>query len=174
MGGSTHIGDGKVVTVHYKLSTPGGELLVDTSADEEPMSYLHGAENIVPGLERQLAGRQVGETLTAIVTPDEGYGERDDEAVQELPREAFPDDMQLEEGMQLTAEDDEGNLTPLYVREIFEDHVVVDMNHPLAGQTLHYEVTVVGIRDATEEERAHGHSHDEDGHGDHDCDHDHG
>jgi FKBP-type peptidyl-prolyl cis-trans isomerase SlyD len=164
MGGSNKVADGKVVTVHYKLSIAGGEQVVDTTADEEPMSYLHGAENIVPGLERQLEGRQVGETVQAVVTPDEGYGERDEDALQQIPRDAFPDDLELETGMQLTAEDEDGELMPLYVTEIHDDHVVVDTNHPLAGETLHYEVTIVGIRDATDEEREHGHAHGEGGH----------
>lgn len=171
MAGSNRVEDGKIVTVHYKLSIEGGEPVLDSTEDGDPMSYLHGADNIVPGLERELAGRSVGEVVTAVVAPDDGYGDRDDDAIQEIPRDAFPPDLELEPGMQLTAEDDDGNLTPMFVQSLAADHVVVDLNHPLAGKTLRYEVTIVGVRDATDDERAHGHAHGPDGH-DHDHDHD--
>ncbi len=161
---ATTVADGKGVTLHYKLSLEGDELVVDTEADEEPMSYLHGAGNLVPGLEDALTGKAVGEVVKVVVSPEDGYGDHDPDAVDEVPRDAFPADLELEVGMQLTAEDEDGNLTPCMVMELHDDHVIVDMNHPLAGEVLHYEVRILEVRDATAEEREHGHVHGEGGH----------
>ncbi|MEY2980039.1 MAG: FKBP-type peptidyl-prolyl cis-trans isomerase [Planctomycetota bacterium] len=168
MSGSQRVQSGKVVTVHYRLTLDGVDEVVDSTEGDEPMAYLHGADNIVPGLEAALEGLGVGETITVTLAPEDAYGEREPDAIQEIPHDAFPDDLEVEVGMQLTAEDEDGELTPLYVRAIAEDHVVVDTNHPLAGETLRYEVTIVGVRDATESEREHGHAHGEDGHAEHD------
>ena len=165
---SPAVADGMVVTLHYRLSLDDDELIVDTEADNEPMSYLHGASNVIPGQETALAGRVVGDVVTTVIEPEQGYGEADPDAVDEVPRDAFPDDLELEVGLQLTAEDEDGNLTPCVVMELHDDHVVVDMNHPLAGETLHYVVKILEVRDATDEEREHGHVH---GEGDHDHDH---
>lgn len=168
MSGSNRVQDGKVVLVHYRLTLDGVEDVVDSTEGDEPMAYLHGADNIVPGLERALEGLGVGETIAVTLQPEDAYGEREPDAIQEIPHDAFPDDLEVEVGMQLTAEDEDGELTPLYVRAIAEDHVVVDTNHPLAGETLRYEVTIVEIRDATDSEVEHGHAHGADGHDHHD------
>ena len=168
MSGSHRVQDGKVVLVHYRLTLDGVDEVVDSTEGDEPMAYLHGADNIVPGLERALEGLGIGETIAVTLEPGDAYGEREPDAIQEIPHDAFPDDLEIEVGMQLTAEDEDGELTPLYVRAIAEYHVVVDTNHPLAGETLRYEVTIVDIRDATESEVEHGHAHGGDGHDHHD------
>lgn len=150
---------GKVVFFHYTLTDETGEI-IDSSEGSEPLPYLHGAGNIVPGLERQMVGRQVGDRFRAVVPPEEGYGVPEGPGPQAIPREAFPEDAELEEGMQFMAEDEEGNAMPLWVVSLEEaDVVIVDQNHPLAGVTLHFDVQITELRDATEDELAHGHPH---------------
>jgi FKBP-type peptidyl-prolyl cis-trans isomerase SlyD len=157
------IADGKVVSIHYTLKDGEGEIL-DSSEGHDPLLYLHGAGNIVPGLERGLLGRTVGEDLEVIVGPDEGYGDRDPAAIRQVPRDAFPDDVELEAGMQFMAEAPDGDVRPVWIAEVEGDVVTVDFNHPLAGTTLHFAVKVAEIRDATAEETEHGHPHGAGGH----------
>jgi len=154
---------GKVVSFHYTLRNPDGEV-VDTSDGDEPLAYLHGSSNIVSGLEAQLVGHAVGDKLQAVVPAREGYGEKSGPGPQGVPREAFPADAELEVGMNFVAETDDGNEVMLWVVEIGEEEVLVDDNHPLAGVTLHFDVEVVEIRDATDEEKTHGHPHGPGGH----------
>lgn len=162
----------KVATIDYTLTDEAGELL-DSSEDDGPLSYLHGFGNIVPGLEAALEGKSVGDSLKVRVAPSEGYGDRDERLVQTLPRNRFPDG-DIEVGTRFHAES-RGESRVLTVTAVGERGVTVDGNHPLAGRTLSFEVTVRDIRDATEEELEHGHAHDGHGHGhDHDHDHDHG
>ena len=152
------VGAGKVVSIHYKLTLDGGEE-VDSSAGRDPLDYLHGHQNIVVGLEKALDGKAVGEEVAVTVAPGEGYGERSEDAIQEVPRGAFPDDADLRPGVVFQAVDE--NQTPLMGRidAVTDDRVRVDFNHPLAGQNLHFEVSVVSVRPATEEEQQHGHAH---------------
>lgn len=157
------IGENKVVGFHYTLSNDKGETL-ESSNSSEPMSYLHGAENIVPGLERQMVGHTVGDKFSAEVPPDEGYGERDESAAQAVPRSSFPDDVEIEPGAQFTAEAPDGSLMPVWVTAVDATTVHIDRNHPLAGETLRFQIEVVSIRDATKEEIAHGHPHGPGGH----------
>lgn len=157
------IAEGKIVTLHYTLTDDEGEV-IDTSAGGEPMAYLHGAQNIVPGLERQLEGKGVGAKLKADVSPAEGYGEREGPGPQPVPRSAFPEDVDIEPGMQFTAEGPDGEMQPVWIAAAEGDTVYVDGEHPLAGVTLHFDIEVIGIRNATEEELAHGHPHGEGGH----------
>lgn len=147
----------KVISIAYTLRTSGGDL-IDESTAEEPLLYLHGASNIVPGLEKKLEGADVGATVSAVVPPDEGYGPRMGEP-QEVPRSAFPEGAELEEGMAVVAQDEQGRQIPLFIVGLSTETVTVDPNHPLAGETLHFEVTIVQTRDATLEEIAHGHPH---------------
>lgn len=149
---------GKVVFFHYTLTDPDGTV-IDSSEGSEAMPYLHGSDNIVPGLERQMHGRKVGDRFRAVVLPEEGYGVPEGPGPQAVSRDIFPEDAELEEGMQFHAEDDDGETFPLWIVSIEGDTIVVDANHPLAGVTLHFEVEIVDIRDATEEEIAHGHPH---------------
>jgi FKBP-type peptidyl-prolyl cis-trans isomerase SlyD len=157
------IADGSVVTIHYTLKNADGDVL-DSSVGGEPMDYLHGAENIVPGLEKELAGRTVGDRVEATVAPAEGYGERSGPEPQPVPRSSFPDDADLEEGMQVFARGPDDQTFALWVVGVDEDSVVLDHNHPLAGETLHFDVEVKGVRPATEEEVQHGHPHGPNGH----------
>lgn len=159
------IGDGKVATFHYTLTNDGGEVL-DTSSGREPLAYLHGAGNIVPGLEQQLVGKQIGDRFEAKVTPEDGYGVRDGQA-QPVDRAAFPPSAKIEPGMMFQAQTPEGDMIPLWVDRVEADTVWVDENHPLAGVTLHFAVEVVAIREATEAEMEHGHPHGPDGHSHH-------
>jgi len=152
----------KVVTLAYILRDDSGEI-IDRSSDGSPLLYLHGAMNIVPGLEEQLEGVAQGETIKATVSPEKGYGPRIGEA-QEVPRSLFPTDAELAAGMQVVAHDDQGRQIPFFITGITEETVTVDPNHPLAGETLHFEVTVESLRDATDEEIEHGHPHGPGGH----------
>lgn len=164
---SESIADGKVVKIHYTLTLTDGRE-VDSSRGGDPLTYLHGSQSIVPGLEAGLAGKTSGDSLEVDVSADDGYGQVDPEGRREVPRSSFPDDLELEVGMELAAQDDEGHVMPLVVKEIGADAVLIDMNHPLAGEALHFAVEVMEIRDATAEELAHGHSHGPDGHHHHD------
>lgn len=156
------IENGKVVTIHYTLTSDDGETL-DTSAGGEPLAYLHGANNIVPGLEAALTGKAVGDTLETRVPPEQGYGPRVGEP-EAVPRAAFPDDIELAAGMLFSAETPDGRRVSFQVDRIEDDVVYVDHNHPLAGAHLNFSVEVVAVRDASEEERAHGHPHGPGGH----------
>ena len=151
----------KVVSIHYTLTNADKDVL-DSSAPGEPLVYLHGRGAIVPGLERELQGKIVGDKLDVVVSPEDGYGERSGPGPQPVPREIF-EGVDVEPGMPLMVEDDDGHHMPLFVVEVTDEQVIVDGNHPLAGETLHFAVEVVAIRDATDEELAHGHAH-EDGH----------
>lgn len=158
MATSAAVADGMVVSVHYTLKTEDGEV-IDSSEGESPLMYLHGAGNIVPGLERQLAGRSVGDRVKAVVSPEEGYGEHSGDEPQRVPRSSFPADADLYEGMEVMAQSTQGEMYPMWIVEVTDDHVLVDDNHPLAGITLHFDVEIAGIRAATDEELAHGHPH---------------
>ena len=155
--------DGSVVHFHYTLTDDEGNVL-DTSRERgEPMPYLHGARNIVPGLERQLAGLSVGDTLRADVPPEEGYGTHNGMAPQPVPRTEFPTEVPLQPGIQLMAQTEQGPM-PIWIARVDETTVFIDTNHPLAGKVLHFDVEITGIRDATDEEKAHGHPHGPGGH----------
>jgi FKBP-type peptidyl-prolyl cis-trans isomerase SlyD len=151
------IQDGVVVSLSYVL-TVDGEEIARTEADET-MEYLHGAENIVPGLEAALTGRSVGDKFSVTLAPADAYGDYDEENVEELDREDVPQADELEKGMVIEVEDEEGYVYLAYVREVNTDTVVLDYNPPLAGKTLTYDVEVMAVREAEEEELAHGHVH---------------
>ena len=152
----------KVVTISYTLRDDDGEI-IDSSDEGTPLVYLHGASNIVPGLEEELEGAGPGDSIEASIPPEKGYGPRIGES-QEVPRKLFPAEAELVAGMQVVAHDDEGRQIPFFITGIGEETVTVDPNHPLAGETLHFDVTIEALRDATEEEVAHGHPHGEGGH----------
>jgi FKBP-type peptidyl-prolyl cis-trans isomerase SlyD len=152
------IADGLVVVLNYTLRTDEGEV-IDASTTEDPMAYLHGADNIVPGLEQALAGKAVGFTGKVTVAPEDGYGEREDLPPQAVPRSAFPANAKLAPGMQFMAEGPDDEQAPIWISAIEGDQVFVDSQHPLAGK--------LAVRPATEEEVTHGHPHGPDGHGHH-------
>lgn len=152
----------KVVSIHYKLTNSEGNVL-DSSEGREPLAYIQGKQNIIPGLENALAGKEAGEKLNVTVPPAEAYGEKSLELIQEIPREAFGEVEELQPGMQFQMQSPNGPVI-ITVTNVGEDKVVVDGNHPLAGETLTFDVEITDVRDATEEELAHGHVHGEGGH----------
>lgn len=160
------VAEKKVVRLDYTLRNAQGDV-IDTSEGAEPLTYLHGASQIVPGLEKELAGMEAGQAKDVVVQPEDGYGMPDPEGVFGVPRAAFPPDAKLSVGDSFIGEDDEGQALPVRVVELRDDVVIVDANHPLAGETLFFHVDVRDVRDATEEELAHGHSHGEGGHHEH-------
>ncbi len=154
--------NGKVVIMHYTLKNEAGEV-IDSSAGGEPMPYLHGAANIVEGLENALTGVPVGEKREVVVSPEEGYGMRQGPGAQEVPRDQFPEGVELFPGMGFHAQGDDGEMMVVYVEKVEEDSVWIDGNHPLAGATLYFSIEIVGVRDPSDEELAHGHPHGLDG-----------
>ena len=156
------IEDQRVVVMHYTLTNEGGEVL-DSSRGGEPLAFLQGSGNIIPGLEKALAGKQAGDKLQVKVAPAEGYGERNPELVQQLPRRAFKGIGDLRVGMQLQAQGD-GGMRIITVTKIAGDMVTVDGNHALAGVPLNFDVEITDVRAATQEEMSHGHVHGPGGH----------
>jgi FKBP-type peptidyl-prolyl cis-trans isomerase SlyD len=152
----------KVVSIHYTLTNKEGTVL-DSSSGSEPLAYLHGFGNIIPGLENALEGKEKGEKLTVSVEPEQGYGARDEQLVQAVPRSAFKGVEELAPGMQFQAQGPQGSRL-VVVTQVAQDVVTVDANHPLAGQTLQFEVEISEVRDATAEELEHGHVHGPHGH----------
>jgi FKBP-type peptidyl-prolyl cis-trans isomerase SlyD len=152
----------QVVSIHYTLRDDAGEV-IDSSANGEPLSYLHGHGNLVPGLERELTGRKAGDRLQVKIAPADGYGEYDRELVQQVPRRALKGIGDVKIGMRLQAQTPEGTRA-VTVTHLSGDMVTLDGNHPLAGQNLNFEVEVAAVRAATAEELAHGHVHGAGGH----------
>lgn len=152
------IAKGCVVDLDYSLHLGDGEV-VDRSEPGEPLSYLHGEGEIVPGLESALEGLSTGDQRNVVVEPQSGYGVHDHRGVQRVPREAFPPGFEPKPGMELTAQNADGDEVPFVVQGVDGDQVVIDLNHPLAGKTLHFDVTVREVREATAEELEHGHVH---------------
>lgn len=155
---------GKVVKMSYLLKNGSGEEL-DRSDSGEPLVYLHGVGQIVPGLERQLEGLQVGDKRQKLeVLPQDGYGEIRPDLVLSVNRAQFPGEAKIEPGMQFWAQSQDGHKHPFTVTAINGDKVEIDGNHPLAGETLYFDVAIEEVRDATAEEMEHGHAHGPDGH----------
>jgi len=151
-----------VVLMHYTLTNNDGETL-DSSADKEPLAYLHGHGNIIPGLEKQLEGKAAGDKVTANIEPADGYGVRDENLMQEVPKEAFQGAPEIVAGMQFQAQGPQG-ATMVTVTKVEGETVTVDGNHPLADVHLNFDVEIVEIREATAEELSHGHVHGPGGH----------
>lgn len=157
-----NIQNNSAVSFHYSLTDDDG-ISIDSSEGKEPLGYLHGAGNIIPGLEKALEGKKVGDSLTVAVTATEGYGEVQKELIQEVPREAFQGIDTIELGMQFEAQTGQGGSVPVTVIAVTEEIVTVDGNHPLAGKNLNFDVTITEVREASEEELAHGHTQGADG-----------
>ena len=156
------IKENSVVNIHYTLTNDAGEVL-DSSSGKEPLMYMHGHNNLIPGLEDQLAGKKAGDKFNADVEAEDAYGLHHEEAIQQIPLSALANIPNLDVGMQLQASTDQGPVA-VRVAEINDEHVVLDGNHPLAGQRLHFAVEVMSVRDATPSELEHGHAHGGDGH----------
>ena len=151
-----------VVTLEYEL-TDGEGKVIDRSKDGS-FAYLHGANNIVPGLEQALEGKTKDDALNVKLDPSQAYGEKDLGKIQRVPRNLFPQDVEIQAGMRFQAEGPDGQGLLVTVAGVENDEVIVDGNHPLAGQTLHFAVKVLGVRHATQEELDHGHVHGPHGH----------
>ena len=152
------IGNDLVVSIHYTLTNAEGEIL-DSSEDSDPLTYLHGAGNIIPGLEKALVGKTQGDSLEVTVQPEDGYGQLQAELIQQVSKEMFQGVDELEIGMGFQTQSPEGHTMMVSITAIDGDMVTIDGNHPLAGQVLNFSVTVDGIRDASSEELDHGHVH---------------
>jgi FKBP-type peptidyl-prolyl cis-trans isomerase SlyD len=151
-----------VVTLAYTLKD-ANDRIIDQS-DDGSFCYLHGASNIIPGLENALTGKAAGDELTVSVPPEEGYGVRDAGKTQAVPREMFPAEEEIVPGMQFHAQGPDGHQLVVTVVKVEDNHVTVDGNHPLAGVQLNFDVKVLEVREATGEEITHGHVHGPDGH----------
>lgn len=143
-----------VVSIEYTLTDDENEVL-DSSEGTGPLEYLHGHNNLIPGLEKHLEGKGAGDAFKVSVAPADAYGEYQDELLVEVARNQFPDDVEIVEGMQFEAGSPEGSRV-VTVTEVNGDKIKVDANHPLAGETLHFDVKVVSVRESTEEERQNG------------------
>lgn len=153
------VADNVVVRIDYVLTNADNQE-IDRSEQGEPLEYLHGFNNIIPGLERELKGMEIGDEKDVVVQPNQGYGEIDPDGLTEYPRDVFPSDLKLQVGEPIMMRDKEGGDSyQAYVREIKSDVVLLDFNHPLAGETLHFHIKISGLREPTSEELTHGHVH---------------
>ena len=157
-GANMKVGKDKVVLMHYTLKNDAGDV-IDSSDGADPLPFLQGHGNIIPGLESALEGSKVGDKLDVSIKPEEGYGERMKDAIQEIPSSALKGVDEVKVGMQLQSQDKDGNAFLVNVTKIEDDKITVDANHPLAGQTLHFSVSIESIRKAEAEELSHGHVH---------------
>jgi FKBP-type peptidyl-prolyl cis-trans isomerase SlyD len=151
-----------VVLIHYTLTDDTGQT-IDSSAGSEPLAYIHGNGNLIPGLERELEGKGEGDQLDVKISPADGYGEFDKSLIQRVPRRALKGVGNLHVGMQLQAQSEKGTRA-VTVTQLAGDMVTLDGNHPLAGKNLNFKVEIVAVRTATEEELSHGHVHGPGGH----------
>ncbi len=157
------IAQNSVVSIHYTLTNDGGDV-IDSSAGSEPLVYLHGTGSIIPGLENPLVGKKAGDTLQVRVAPVDGYGEVDMHLIQQVPAEMFQGSNTIEPGMTFQAQDQSGYIQRVTVTAVNDNTVTIDANHPLAGQHLNFDVTVIDVRAASQEELDHGHVHGAGGH----------
>lgn len=151
-----------VVRIDYTLTNDAGTVL-DTSKGREPLAYVHGVGGLIPGLEEELDGKAAGDKLQVVIPPEKGYGERQDGLVQKVEREQLPTEADVQVGAQFQAHTNVG-VQVVTVTDVEGDQVTLDGNHPLAGETLHFDVNVVDVREATQEELEHGHVHGAGGH----------
>ena len=156
------IGANKVVTLNYKLTDDQGNVLQTTN--EEPFIYLSGNNQILPKLEEQIDTMLIGGKKNIELNSSDAYGDYDEKAVQQVKKEEFPEGSNLQEGMQYMAHTPDGQPIPFVIKEVKDEDVTIDFNHPLAGKNLKFDVELVDVRDATTEELEHGHAHGGDGH----------
>lgn len=151
------VADGQVIEMEYTLKVDGET--IDTSADHGPIEFIQGAGNIVSGLEQALYGMAVGDSKDVVVAAVDGYGEMDDEAYMDVPRDQFPEEILMEVGTQIELHDESGQPMVARIDQVGESSVKLDFNHPLAGKELYFSVKIAGLRAATDEELDHGHVH---------------
>lgn len=154
------VADDIVVSIDYTLTVDGE--VVDSTEGDEPLAFLQGHQNIIPGLEHELSGMKIGDSKTVVVPPSQAYGEIDPDNIIDVPRSEFPSEIPLEPGTELEVKNADGEVLSATIASINPDSVKLDFNHPLAGKELTFNVTVVDLRAPTEEELAHGHIHYED------------
>lgn len=159
------IEDRRVVAFHYTLTNERGEEL-ESSREHKPMMYLHGANNILPGLEKALAGKGAGDHVNVTLPPAEAYGERDSARMQRIPAKHFSNPGRIRAGQVVSLQTRQGNSLPAVVVKVGRFNIDVDTNHPLAGQTLTFDVEITEVREASAEEVAHGHAHEPGSHHD--------
>lgn len=152
----------KVVAIHYKLTSSDGQTL-DSSEGNDPLHYLHGFGNIIPGLEEELEGKKEGDKLSVTIPPEKAYGVRNDQNMLQVKKDQFEGVEEVKIGMQVQTQSEKG-VQLFTVSKMFGDTVILDGNHPLAGETLSFDVEVMDIRDASKEELEHGHVHGPGGH----------
>lgn len=156
----SEVADDVVVSIEYTLTVDNE--VVDSTEGDEPLQFLQGHQNIIPGLERELVGMKIGDNKKVLVSPTEAYGDVDPENVVDVPRSEFPQEIPLETGTELEVKNADGEVLSATIAEVNNDTVKLDFNHPLAGKELSFDVTIVDLRQASEEELAHGHVHYED------------
>jgi FKBP-type peptidyl-prolyl cis-trans isomerase SlyD len=149
----------KVVSIDYTLKDDDGNVL-DSSQGSEPLSFVYGSGAIIPGLEKALEGKATGDEVSVTVEPEEGYGNYDESLIIQVTKDKFQDPDNVQEGMQVQAQSQDGHTQILTVKSVDGDQVTLDANHPLAGQRLSFDVAVAEVREATQEEIDHGHVHD--------------
>ena len=157
------VSEQKVVTMNYEVADDQGQL-IDRSEEGDPLAYIHGNGQLIPGLETALEGRSKGDKVAVHVTPEQGYGERDEEGVQTVARNQFDDSVEIEVGMQFEAQDDDEGHQIVTVVAVDGENITLDTNHPLAGKNLRFKVEILDVRDASAEELSHGHVHGPGGH----------
>lgn len=156
------IAKNKVATIHYTLKDKNGTV-IDKSEGQEPLSYIQGLGNIIPGMENGLEGKEAGDKTSLVIAPEDAYGPRNNEMVAQIPLSNFPEKDKVQPGAQFVAQSDKGSRNATIIK-VEDEEVTADFNHPLAGVELHFDVEVKDVRDATEEEIAHGHVHGAGGH----------
>lgn len=156
------ISDGMVVDLNYTLKVD--EQVVDSSEGGEPIKFIQGEGHIIEGLEKELYGMKIGDDKDVVVSPEDGYGDLNTEAIVDVPKEEFPEEIPLKPGTELKVQNQSGETMNARIAAVEQDSVRLDFNHPLAGKELHFQVTVNDLREATEEEKEHGHIHGEGGH----------
>jgi len=152
------IEDKHVVAIHYTLTGDDGKTL-DSSEGKDPLVYLHGTKNIIPGLEKALVGKATGDKIKVTVQPEDGYGPVNDALIQMLPHSAFEGLEDVQPGMQFQAKGKDGQTQLITVQTVEAQGVLIDGNHPMAGKVLNFDISVESVREATEEELSHGHAH---------------
>ena len=152
------IGKHSVVSLNYTLKNDAGDIM-DTSEGRQPLIYLHGANSLIQGLEKELEGKAEGAKFNTTIAPDQAYGEIREELVQTIDKSAFQGVESVEPGMTFVAQGEGGHQQQVRITAVEGEQVTVDANHPMAGQTLHFEVEVIEVRDATAQEIEHGHVH---------------
>lgn len=146
-----------VVSLQYTLTVDGK--VVDSADQADPLQFIQGTGHIIPGLERELYGMATGDSKTVSVSPQDGYGEIDPDAKVEIPRNQFPPQIPVKKGVELQVQNNDGEIMNAFIDSFTKDSIRLDFNHPLAGKTLVFDVTVVNLREATAEELDHGHVH---------------